>query len=100
MADVDQVVSQYYNDLGGPASFSGFQKLKLALKADGYQFSDLDVRNALGKIDEWNRFRSRYSTIPPHVPLRFSHVSHSGLWLFVDSKRRCVHVIKKNYSIL
>ncbi len=83
---LDQVVFRFYRTLGGPGAFQGLQKLKLALRAGGYRFSQMDIVNALSKIEGWSRFRTRYRTIPRHVPLRFGRVSETGLWLVGDSE--------------
>ncbi len=69
MMSVDEVVSGFYHSLGGPGTFSGIQKLKLALKAGGYQFSQKDIENYLSKLEDWSRYRTRYRTIPRHVPM-------------------------------
>ncbi len=82
---LDEVVSGFYRSLGGPGAFSGIQKLKLALKAGGYQFSQKDIENSLSKLEDWSRYRTRYRTIPRHVPMRFGLVSAPGLWLSGDS---------------
>ncbi len=69
MMSVDEVVSDFYRSPGGPRAFSRIQKLKLALKAADYQFSQKDIENSLSKLEDWSRYCTRYRTIPHHVPM-------------------------------
>ena len=87
MSNVQDIVYKYYTTLGGPGSFSGFDKIKMAIKQAGHSISDTDIKAALRRIETYNRFRHKHRTplLPKHIPRRFAHVSGPGLWFFGDS---------------
>ena len=87
MSNVQDIVYKYYTTLGGPGAFSGFDKLKMAIKLAGHSFSETDIKAALRRIEIYNRFRHKHRTplLAEHIPRRFAHVSGPGLWLFGDS---------------
>ena len=80
------VVSEFYGKLSGPGSFAGFSKIRYALREAGYKISDLDIKNALKKIENYEKFRMKYrSTLPKHVSKRHVHISSPDLWFYGDS---------------
>ncbi len=79
-----EVVRQYYRNYGGPASYSNPQKLKTALRNDGYKIKLSTIRQALADFPDYSRFRTTTKGLPKHVPQRFSLISHPNLWVFGD----------------
>ena len=87
MNEIDSIVNQYYHNIGKPGSYFAFKKIKSALTLDGYRISDDAIKSALNKIESYNKFRKRYSTLPKHITKRFTHVSGPHVYLFGDSMR-------------
>ena len=62
---VDQAVAKVYNGLGKPGALWSFQKIKFALRDQGYlHFSDGDIKAALNKINLHQRFVKNYQALP------------------------------------
>lgn len=83
--DIYKTVASVYKNLGQPGSFSNFAKIKQALKAKNINYSDLEIRAALKKIESYEKFRKRRRTLPAHVSRRVTEVSAPDLWWFTDS---------------
>lgn len=83
--DVYDIVDAYYHKLGKPGSYLNFAKLKLALRRDKYEFTDLEIKAALRRIENYNKFEKRRRTLPRHVSRRYTEISGPNLVWFGDS---------------
>ena len=80
------IISKYYLDLGGPGSFAGFEKLKMALKLDGHRIADNEIKAALKNIKSYQIYRNKYHPrLPRHVPKRFAQIFEPDEWWYGDS---------------
>ena len=83
--EIDKIVHKYYIAIGGPASYSGFDKIKRALMLDKYEFDDVEIKSALKRIEAYNKFRKRNRSLPVHIAQREVNISGPGLWYYGDS---------------
>jgi len=71
----EKIIADVYTSMGGPGSFFGIEKLRKALKAEGYKYDESEIRRALKNIWSYEKFVTKYRKIPAHVSKRWTHSS-------------------------